>query len=269
VKKIRLTGGEPLVRQDVVDIVKRLNELRIHGLEKIAMTTNGILLPKKGPALAEAGLNSVNISLDTLSKEKFLAMTRRNGLSKVMQAIEDSVRLGLHTKVNAVVVRGTNEEDVTDLVDLTATLPVEVRFIEFMPFDGNRWSDKLMVPYMELIEMIEDHYNKPLHRCLGVKSDVSKVYQVPGHVGHVGFITSMSDHFCSSCNRTRITADGNFKVCLFGNTEVNLRDLLREHSDDNVLVDAIAKGVSNKKERHAGMNVLATSKNRPMITIGG
>ena len=169
-------------------------------------------------------------SLDTLRPEKFEFISRRPkaGHSKVMTAIEKSLELGFDPlKVNCVVMRGLNDDEILDFVELTREKNVDVRFIEYMPFDGNSWNTKKMVPYNEMLDIITGAY-KDFQRVDDAPNDTSKGWKVPGFRGQVGFITSMSEHFCSSCNRLRLTADGNLKVCLFGNTEISLRDHLRK-----------------------------------------
>lgn len=169
-------------------------------------------------------------SLDTLRPEKFEFISRRPkaGHSKVMAAIEKSLELGFDPlKVNCVVMRGLNDDEILDFVELTREKNVDIRFIEYMPFDGNSWNTKKMVPYNEMLDIITGAY-KDFQRVDDAPNDTSKGWKVPGFRGQVGFITSMSEHFCSSCNRLRLTADGNLKVCLFGNTEISLRDHLRK-----------------------------------------
>lgn len=270
VNKIRLTGGEPLVRADLVDIVRGINSFGSqHGLQTIAMTTNGVTLGRKLPLLKEAGLNLINISLDTLIPAKFEFITRRKGWDRVMKSIDVALDLGYSpVKVNCVVMRGVNEEEIVDFVNLTKDKNVDVRFIEYMPFDGNRWNFKKMVSYAEMIDTIKSSY-PDLQRMSDQANDTSKAYKVPGHVGQLGFITSMSEHFCGSCNRLRVTADGNLKVCLFGNAEVSLRDLLRGEAEDEEIWQVIEEAVKRKKKQHAGMFNLSKMKNRPMILIGG
>jgi len=266
VQKIRLTGGEPTIRSDIVDLVRSLKNLQ--GLKTVAMTTNGLLLTRKLPQLKEAGLDLLNISLDTLIPAKFEFITRRKGFEKVLQGIELALDLGYKPlKVNCVVMRGLNEDELTNFVRLTQNKEVDIRFIEYMPFDGNKWNDKKMVPYAEMLDILKGQFD--LRRCKDEPNDTSKAYQVKGYCGKIGFITSMSEHFCGSCNRLRLTADGNLKVCLFGNAETSLRDLLRNGATDEQLLSVIGKAVGRKKEKHAGMLNLASMKNRPMILIGG
>ncbi|XP_046627733.1 molybdenum cofactor biosynthesis protein 1 isoform X2 [Neodiprion virginianus] len=268
VQKIRLTGGEPTVRQDLVEIVGRLKELE--GLEQVAITTNGLTLTRQLSTLQRAGLDGLNISLDTLKEERFEKFTRRKGWPRVMAAIDLAVQLGYDpVKINCVIMRNYNDDELVDFVTFTKDRPIDVRFIEYMPFSGNKWQQNKMVSFQDMKEMIRKVY--PEFRALeNGPNDTSKAYKVPGFVGQVGFITSMSEHFCSSCNRLRITADGNLKVCLFeGKGEVSLRDALRSGASEEYLREIISGAVLRKKKQHAGMFNLSQMENRPMILIGG
>ncbi|XP_075605140.1 molybdenum cofactor biosynthesis protein 1 isoform X1 [Balearica regulorum gibbericeps] len=265
VEKIRLTGGEPLIRPDVVDIVGQLYKLE--GLKTIAVTTNGINLARLLPRLKEAGLNAINISLDTLVPAKFEFIVRRKGFHKVMEGIHKATELGYRpVKVNCVVMRGFNEDELLGFVDFTKDLPLDVRFIEYMPFDGNKWNFKKMVSYKEMLDTIKQRWPE-LEKLPCETSSTAKSYKVPHFQGQISFITSMSEHFCGSCNRLRITADGNLKVCLFGNSEVSLRDHLRSGASEEELVQIIGAAVGRKKKQHAGMFNISQMKNRPMILI--
>lgn len=269
ITKIRLTGGEPLVRKDLAHIIEGMNRLRPFGLQTIAMTTNGVTLARKLPLLKEAGLDLLNISLDTLIPAKFEFITRRKGWDRVMNGIDTALDLGYDpVKVNCVVTRGVNEEEINDFVALTENKNIDIRFIEYMPFDGNKWNFKKMVPYQEMLKNIQERY-PTVYRMSDLPNDTSKAYKVEGFKGQVGFITSMSEHFCGSCNRLRLTADGNLKVCLFGNSEVSLRDVLREDISEEELMQVVSAAVKRKKKQHAGVLNLSKMKNRPMILIGG
>ncbi|KAM4680423.1 molybdenum cofactor biosynthesis protein 1 isoform 1-T1 [Amazona ochrocephala] len=265
VEKIRLTGGEPLIRPDVVDIVGQL--CKLEGLKTIAVTTNGMNLTKLLPRLKEAGLNAINISLDTLVPAKFEFIARRKGFHKVMEGIHKAIELGYRpVKVNCVVMRGFNEDELLGFVDFTKDLPLDVRFIEYMPFDGNKWNFKKMVSYREMLDTVKQQWPE-LEKLSCETSSTAKSYKVPHFQGQISFITSMSEHFCGSCNRLRITADGNLKVCLFGNSEVSLRDYLRSGASEEELVQVIGAAVGRKKKQHAGMFNISQMKNRPMILI--
>ncbi|XP_061480906.1 molybdenum cofactor biosynthesis protein 1 isoform X2 [Rhineura floridana] len=268
VDKIRLTGGEPLIRPDVVDIIAQMRKLE--GLQTIAVTTNGINLARLLPRLKEAGLDAINISLDTLVPAKFEFIVRRKGFHKVMEGIHKALELGYDpVKVNCVVMRGLNEDELVDFVALTEKQPLDVRFIEYMPFDGNKWNFKKMVSYKEMLDTIKQRWPELEKLPCEEASSTAKAYKVPHFQGRVSFITSMSEHFCGSCNRLRITADGNLKVCLFGNSEVSLRDHLRSNATEEELVQIIGAAVGRKKKQHAGMFSISQMKNRPMILIGG
>lgn len=269
VTKIRLTGGEPLVRRDLVTIVDELNKLKEVGLETISLTTNGVTLGRHVAKLKEVGLDQINVSLDTLVPAKFEFITRRKGWEKVMKSIDKAIDIGYSpVKINCVVMRGLNEDEICDFVALTEMKSVDVRFIEYMPFDGNKWNTGKFYPYEEMLKVIRNKWEDFI-KLPDAKNDTSKAWKVDGYKGQVGFITSMSQHFCSSCNRIRVTADGNLKVCLFGNTEVSLRDALRTNMSEEDICDIIDVAVKRKKPKHAGMINISKMKNRPMILIGG
>ncbi|XP_038724133.1 GTP 3',8-cyclase, mitochondrial [Tripterygium wilfordii] len=267
VDKIRLTGGEPTVRKNIEDICYELSNLK--GLKTLAITTNGITLARKLPKLRECGLTSINISLDTLVPAKFEFLTRRKGHERVMDSISAAIDLGYDpVKVNCVVMRGFNDDEVCDFVELTRDKPVNIRFIEFMPFDGNVWNVKKLVPYAEMLDIVVKQF-PGIKRLNDHPTETAKNFKIEGHRGTVSFITSMTEHFCAGCNRLRLLADGNFKVCLFGPSEVSLRDPLRRGADEHELREIIGAAVKRKKAAHAGMFDLAKTANRPMIHIGG
>ena len=222
VRKVRLTGGEPSIRSDLISTVTQLNELKcasgsadVAGLHSIGITSNGLVLGRKLRDLKLAGLDSVNVSLDTLDPLKFPIITRRHGFERVLECIDRAIDLGFGggVKVNCVVMRGVNDEECLDFVEFARDRDVTVRFIEYMPFDGNLWQNKKMVPYFEIVDRIRNAYGSAnVKNIPGDNSDTAKVFQIHGFRGKVGFITSMSNHFCGGCNRLRITADGNLKV---------------------------------------------------------
>ena len=265
--KIRFTGGEPLIRSDIVDICDSVSCLP--GIDSIGITTNGIVGSRKLPKLFDAGVTHVNISLDTLVSAKYQFITRRNGWLKVMDCIDRALELDFKSvKLNCVVMKGLNDDEIVDFVSFTRDKNIDVRFIEYMPFDGNKWNHGKFISYSDMVESILQKY-PDLTKIEDEKNGTSKSFKVPGFTGKVGFISSMSEHFCGSCNRLRITADGNLKVCLFGPTEISLRDALRNGATDDELLSIIGKAVGNKKKQHAGMFSLAKTKNRPMILLGG
>ncbi|GKV24904.1 hypothetical protein SLEP1_g34445 [Rubroshorea leprosula] len=267
VDKIRLTGGEPTIRKDIEDICLHLSNLK--GLKTLAITTNGITLARKLPKLKECGISSVNISLDTLVPAKFEFMTRRKGHERVLESINAALDLGYNpVKVNCVVMREFNDDEICDFVELTRDKPINVRFIEFMPFDGNVWNVKKLVPYSEMFDRVVKQFSN-IKRLKDCATETAKNFKIDGYTGSVSFITSMTEHFCAGCNRLRLLADGNFKVCLFGPSEVSLRDPLRSGADDEELREIIGAAVKKKKASHAGMFDIAKTVNRPMIHIGG
>ncbi|KAF7713600.1 Molybdenum cofactor biosynthesis protein 1 [Penicillium ucsense] len=305
VTKIRLTGGEPTVRKDIVPLMQDIGKLRRNGLRELCLTTNGISLHRKLDAMTEAGLTGVNLSLDTLDPFQFQIMTRRKGFDAVMKSIDRILEMnklgaGIKLKINCVVMRGMNDREIASFVELGREKSIEVRFIEYMPFDGNKWNKGKMFSYQEMLAVIREKY-PTLEKVQDHKNDTSKTYQVPGFEGRVGFITSMTHNFCGSCNRLRITSDGNLKVCLFGNAEVSLRDIIRKENDglpideiaarelrlmetvqaaarlsdegalvperERELFDIVGMAVKRKKAKHAGMGKLENMKNRPMILI--
>ncbi|KAK5664162.1 hypothetical protein OQA88_377 [Cercophora sp. LCS_1] len=303
VSKIRLTGGEPTVRHDIVPLMQQIGALRSHGLKELCLTTNGLSLHRKLDAMVEAGLTGVNLSLDTLDPWQFQLMTRRAGFSAVRKSIDRIIELnragaGIKFKINCVVMRGLNDREILPFVELTRDENIEVRFIEYMPFDGNKWNKGKMFSYEEMLDVIRAKYPS-LQREVGHRNDTSKTFKVPGFAGRVGFITSMTHNFCGTCNRLRITSDGNIKVCLFGNAEVSLRDILRkvnqgEPIDESVLeslkqiamaetgyvaptgstppllapnsdelLQVIGTAVKGKKEKHAGLDQPLIPRARP------
>ena len=266
VKKIRLTGGEPTLRKDVVEIVRSLREMQ--GLEQVAMTSNGMILHRMLPQLTQAGLTHLNLSLDTLRPDRFEQMTRRpaKGLSRVLGVIDRALEQSMEKlKVNFVVMKGVNEDEVLDFVELTKDKPLNVRFIEWMPFQGNVWSFDKMEPYKVTKKRIEDHFGV-LQSTAWDKNAVAKDFRVEGFKGEVSFVTSMTEHFCGSCNRLRLMADGNFKVCLFGSEETNLLKPMRLGYTDEEIAHLVHAQVQRKKFKHDGMVV---QNPRPMVKIGG
>ncbi|XP_031617844.1 molybdenum cofactor biosynthesis protein 1 isoform X2 [Contarinia nasturtii] len=248
VRKIRLTGGEPTVRKDIVDIIRNLKQ--IEGLEEVNITTNGIMLTRLLVPMQRAGLSGVNISLDTLNSMKFEQITRRKGFDRVIAGIDLAIQLGYKPKVNCVVMKNFNDSELCDFVELTKERNVDVRFIEYMPFTGNKWDTEKMVTYREMLSTIREKYSD-FHELPNKPNDTSKAYKVKNFKGQIGFITSMTEHFCGSCNRLRITADGNLKVCLFGNKEISLKDAIRANCSKDDLLALIESAVKRKQKQHA------------------
>ncbi|EGT57923.1 hypothetical protein CAEBREN_11885 [Caenorhabditis brenneri] len=266
IDKVRLTGGEPTIRKDIVQIVEGI--ATTPGIKDVGITTNGLVLPRFLPDLRNAGLTKINISIDSLEKRKFAMMTRRDGFDKVWKSIELAMSYFPKVKLNVVVIRNQNENEIVDFINLTENRNLDIRFIEFMPFGGNEFKNDQFYGYREMLNLIVEKFGEDVIRLSDSPNDTTKAYKIQGFQGQFGFITSMSDHFCNTCNRLRITADGNLKVCLHGNSEVSLRDKLRGGDSDEQLSKIIQKAVNNKKARHAGMDALKNLPNRPMILIG-
>ena len=268
VTKIRLTGGEPMARKDFGDILHRLSALPV----VLTLTTNATLLHQQLDALKTAAVRSLNISLDTLSAEKFQRLTRRDKFSVTMRNIRMAIDSGFRVKINMVVMNGLNDDEVLDFVAWTKNEPIEVRFIEFMPFAGNRWTGKQVFPMQDMLDLIGTRYAvEPLAR--GVHA-TSQSYAIPGHRGTFAVISTMSAPFCTGCNRMRLTADGKMKNCLFSTDESDLLSALR----NGVPLDRlIRENIWGKAEKLGGQfgevpfEELQGERlvNRSMISIGG
>lgn len=225
--------------------------------------------------LISAGLTHVNISLDTLQETKFEVITRRKGFNHVLQAIQDVCNKLPHgrVKINCVVMRNVNDDELIQFVTYAKDLPIDIRFIEWMPFNENGWNRDRFVSYKEMLETFTDRSGVPLQRISDSPNDTTKWYRTMNHVGRIGFITSMSEHFCGTCNRLRITADGQLKVCLFGSKEVSLRDAMRSNVSDEDLMYIIWAAIQKKHFALGGHGsadgISLANNNRPMILIGG
>jgi cyclic pyranopterin phosphate synthase len=266
VDKIRLTGGEPTVRRNLHHLIGRLRGLS--GLRTLLMSTNGVLLAKEAAGYRAAGLDALNISLDTLQAERFEKMTLRASHAAVLAGIEAALQAGFAAiKVNVVVMAGINDDELVAFTGYAAARPLEVRFIEFMPFDRNDWSASRIVPYAEMRRRIESVYR--LTPIDPAPNAVAKEFAIGGGIGRVGFVTSMTENFCASCNRLRLTADGKLKNCLFSTTESDLREPMRAGATDAELTTIIRQSVLGKWAGHPPMDVLAELGNRSMIQIGG
>jgi len=269
VNKIRLTGGEPTVNKSIVSLVSELKS--IPGINDVSMTTNAVTLSRQLPALLKAGLDNVNISLDTLVPQKFAFITRRTPqtLKKVREGLEAALNSDIPSvKINVVVMQGFNEDELCDFADLTKDSRLSVRFLEYMPFNGNKWSNLKFIPYQEQKRVLEERFG-PLLSVTDTPDSTSNNFRISNHVGSVGFISSMSRNFCGGCNRLRLTHDGNLKMCLFGKDEVSLRDLIRTDHTEEDLLSVIGGAVKRKKKSHGGEEEIIKQMKRPMIFIGG
>ncbi|MCP9750506.1 GTP 3',8-cyclase MoaA [Ferruginibacter sp. HRS2-29] len=267
VNKIRLTGGEPLVRKDAGEIIQKLSTLPV----QLTLTTNATRLHDFFSQLTEAGIRSINISLDTLQPERFLFMTRRDQFTLVKNNIDLAIQKGFHVKVNVVVMKGLNDAEINDFVAWTKDTPVHIRFIEFMPFSGNKWTSNKVFTLQEMLSVINKRY--PTEALTNDEHDTAKAFTVPGHAGTFAVISTMSAPFCSGCNRIRLTADGKMKNCLFSKEETDLLTAFRAGKDIGALIlesinakYAALGGQMNTDFEHLHANEI---KNRSMITIGG
>lgn len=285
VRKVRLTGGEPTIRGDFGQIVEDLGQLS-HGLSQplsLGITTNGVRLSKFLPNLREAGLRNINLSLDTLVSAKWPLLTRRPKAwhDRVLKTLREvaSLEEEFSLKVNCVLLRGVNEDEVGQFVDLTEHQRMEVRFLEFMPFDGNGWSRNRLVPQAEILAAIQRHVQQRGHGQAerlppDSPSDVARLWRVPGWKGRVGIISSMTDAFCGGCNRIRFTADGQLRNCLFGEEGWSVRDAMRAGGSDDELTALIARGVRSKYAKLGGKRDMHELNERGghnlrMMSLGG
>jgi cyclic pyranopterin phosphate synthase len=268
ISKVRLTGGEPLVRLGIVNLVAMLAQ--IPGIDDLAMTTNGILLARYAKELKAAGLKRVNVSLDTLRPDRFRRITRLGELSDTLDGIAAAKEAGLvPVKVNVVVVRGLNDDEVVDFARLTYAPDWHVRFIEVMPLGGNAcWADNGYVPMGEVRERIERELGELIPAKLGVGGGPARYYRLPGAQGTIGFITPVSEHFCYQCNRLRLTADGKLRPCLLSDYEIDLRTPLRQGATMEEIKRLIVGAVRAKPERHR-LSEQVLPQGRVMSEIGG
>ena len=270
VRKVRLTGGEPLVRRGIVDLVRELKS--IDGIEQIAMTTNGVLLDELAEPLIQAGLTSVNISLDTLQPETFASITRRDMFARVQEGMAELQRLGLQDlKFNCVPIQKVNEAEIPALVGLASKHAVKVRFIELMPIGCAYAVGYKGVKMAEVKRRIEQAYGKlvPVEREFSRMAGPAVYYRLPGFVGQVGFIDAVDHKFCSTCNRVRLTAEGFLKLCLNARTGLDLRSLLRNGISDEELQTAIQQAIYHKPEEHFFFQKNDARDKRAMYQVGG
>ena len=270
VDKIRLTGGEPLLRKDFPEIVSKLSELEI----SLSITTNGILIDRHIEVLKQFNVKKINLSLDTLVSSKFHTITLRNQFEKVIDNLHLLLNNDFQVKVNVVLMKGFNDNEIVDFVKLTQFLPISVRFIEFMPFAGNEWDRSKMVSQKEILSLVETEFSlEEIQKLEDEKNFTSRNYKIKNYQGDFGIISSITNPFCDSCNRIRLTADGKIKNCLFSNSET---DLLTAFRNGESITDLIAASIQNKKKVRAGMVSVSEMDdptlhfdNRSMIAIGG
>lgn len=270
VSKIRLTGGEPLIRKDIPVILEQLSSLPV----ELSITSNAVIIDRYIDILKKNGVNNINVSLDSLDAKKFKHITRRDEFTKVYNNILLLVKEGFNVKLNAVLMKDFNEDEIIDFIHFTKDLPIAVRFIEFMPFDGNKWDMSKMVSYAEVMKLVNASFTETdIKRLKDAPNDTSKNYKIKGYKGSFAIISSVTNPFCDSCNRLRLTANGQLKNCLFSAGESDLLTSLREGKS---IEPIIQKAVLAKFKVRGGMDTLKKlqepklhNNNRSMITIGG
>jgi len=268
-RKIRLTGGEPLVRRNLCVLVRKL--AAIEGIEDIGLTTNGLLLAEQAPELYDAGLRRINVSLDALDPQKFEKITRRHGYEKVIAGIEAAQAAGFDpVKVNAVAVRGLTEDEIVPFGHFARRTGVDVRFIEFMPLDAdNAWERERVLFAHEIVETLEREIMPLVPRPGHDPHAPASEFVFADGLGRIGFIASISRPFCVSCDRFRITADGKLRNCLFSLEETDVKSMLRSGADDARIAEAIRASIAAKKEGHEINTARFIQPTRPMYSIGG
>ncbi|MFS4428310.1 GTP 3',8-cyclase MoaA [Chryseobacterium sp. S90] len=269
VDKIRITGGEPFVRKNSIELIREISQLE--GLTDLSLTTNGLLTEPYIPELKKFGIKSVNLSLDTLDKDRFFKITRRNSFDKVMKTLEALLQHHIKVKINTVVMENENIEDIIPLVELTKDLPVDVRFIEEMPFNGGDTDISLKWNFSHIYNYIKEYFPE-IQKIQDPKHSTAYNYKIPGFTGNIGIIAAYTRSFCGDCNRIRITPSGILRTCLYEGTGVNLKDEIRMGKTDKELKDIIINSIQNKPKDgwEAQKESLSASQiHQSMATIGG
>jgi GTP 3',8-cyclase len=280
VRKIRITGGEPLIRKNITGLITMIKG--IEGIRQLSLTTNGILLERYAEELADAGLDRVNVSLDSLKAERYRAITRGGDVESVLRGIEAAERAGLTPiKINMVPMRGLNEDEIGEFAKMTLTAPYQVRFIEFMPFvSEDIWNKEHFISTEDVQSRVEQVGT--LIPSEVKKSGPARYFSFEGAAGVIGFISPISNHFCKECNRLRLTADGKLRPCLFSETEIDLKPALRSDGSDEEIKRLIELSIAVKPKGHSmrienvfpsqdcsPMNMFQNRQRRPMSKIGG
>jgi GTP 3',8-cyclase len=280
VRKIRITGGEPLMRKNITGLIKMIKS--IEGIRQLSLTTNGILLERYAEELADAGLDRVNVSLDSLKPERYREITRGGDLDAVLKGIESAERAGLTPiKINMIPIRGLNDDEIEEFAKITLTSPYQVRYIEFMPFvSGDIWNREKFISTEDIRSRVERLGT--LIPAKMKKSGPAEYFKFEGAAGVIGFISPISNHFCRECNRLRLTADGKLRPCLFSETEIDIKSALRSNGPDAEIKRLIELSISAKPRGHSmriedvfpsqdcsPMNMIQNRQRRPMSRIGG
>lgn len=268
VNKIRLTGGEPLIKKNFELILRELAQLDV----ELAITTNGILVDKFIDVFKETGLKKINVSLDSLREQRFNDISRRNYFTTIMSNIRLLIDSGFRVRINVVLIRGVNDDEIEDFIRWTQNEPIDLRFIEFMPFDGNKWNWDQKVSFKEILNLAESVFgNSQIVKLKDEKNATARTFKLRDAEGTFGVISTLTNPFCDTCNRIRLTADGKIKNCLFSQEET---DLLRVLRNGEPLIPAIEQAIFEKKKERGGLDDFskiegAAIKNRSMTTIGG
>lgn len=269
ITKLRITGGEPLVRKGIVEFIEEVAKLS--GIEDLSLTTNGVLVKGFALSLKRAGLTRVNVSLDSLNRERFHKITRGDFLNNVMEGLDEAERVGLSpVKINCVVIKGFNDDEILDFALLTKNKPFHVRFIEYMPFEVETgWDRDKCISSSQIMEKINSLQNLIPLGNPEKRTGPARRYKFSDGIGEVGFISPVSDHFCSSCNRLRLTADGKLRTCLFSDDEIDIKTALRSGCTDRKLEDLLFNAVRKKPEGHRINDNIFKKCSRTMSFIGG
>jgi cyclic pyranopterin phosphate synthase len=270
IEKIRITGGEPFVRKDLMQLLTAISKL--DGLQELSLTTNGVLTAPFVPELKKIGVRSVNLSLDTLDANRFFTITRRDEFANVMATLDALLKHDIEVKINAVVMDGQNTQDIIPLVEMTKDMPVSVRFIEEMPFNGDgHLYTGLQWDHVRILDEIKSKYPQ-IKKIADPAYSTAYNYQVPGHLGTVGIIAAYSRTFCGTCNRIRITPQGELKTCLYDDGGLNIKDLMRGGATDNDLQLALLNAFGNRAKdgwEAEKLRVVHPGIHESMATIGG
>ena len=269
-KKIRLTGGEPFARRNIEKLISSLKLLKSKYNFELSATSNGTLIKGKITELMESGIDRFNFSLDSLQKDKYLKITGTDSFDIAIRTIEEAINIApMKVKINTVIMKGLNDNELLDFVEFAIRKNVTLRFIEYMPFSNNLYDKNQLLSYIDMIHILSDKYS--LDKLDNQNESVSKDYRVEGNNGIISFITSMSEHFCNDCNRLRDTSDGKLKLCLFSHKEndMDLKTLIRNHAPDEVIDREIIGFIGKKKDVHDDIDSLIQLKNSSMISVGG